>query len=195
MLSSPVCTVSLRLTLLNVYPFPPTGFPAFFGTMGTSDSLLPFWVPIAFPWFGSHTLRGDNRASSVLYEIAIIGLAKFSDRGLPQYPHQNGSCSVVCCLQKSIDQFQPHNYVPAQSLYFRFGSASPCPTLKPDVTTSVPRTRYGWLVGPYPVGFPYSISSAYQCGQILIQTTRGKQTCLFSQLALYILIISQVDWD
>jgi len=43
------------------------------------------------------------------------------------------------------------------SLYFRLNSP-PCPTLKPDVTASVPRTRCRLLAKLYRAGFPCCIS-------------------------------------
>ena len=48
-----------------------------------------------------------------------------------------------------------HGRAAAQSLHFRFGSVAPCPTLKPDVTISAPRTRYRQLARLYPIGFSY----------------------------------------
>ena len=89
--------------------------------------------------------------------ILFISLAKFSDRGMQPWPRHTGHGCVVCCEQEHIDHFQPHNHFPAQSLHFRFGSAAPCPTLKPDVTASAPRTRYRRLAGPYLIGFSYCI--------------------------------------
>ena len=143
--------------------------------MGVSDFLHPLWVPAAFPWFGSHTLSGERRISAVLYEIAVKDLARLSDRGKPQRPHHSGRHSVACCRKKNIGHFQPHNYFPAQSLHFHSGSVFPCPTLKSNVTASTPRTRYGRLVRPYPMGFSHSISSAYQCKQTLYPLARGNQ--------------------
>ncbi len=114
-------------------PLPSSWFPSllrYYGYIGLPVAHLgSYRVPLV--WFPYP--EGDNRASSVLYEIAIIDLAKFSDRGLPQFPHPNGSCDFVCCAVNRIDHVQPHYYFPAQSLYSRFGSVSPCPTLKPDV--------------------------------------------------------------
>ena len=76
---------------------------------------------------------------------------------MPSCPRHTGHDSVVCCEAKHIDHIQPHNNFPAQSLHFRFGSAAPCPTLKPDVTASAPGTRYRRLAGPYLIGFSYCI--------------------------------------
>ena len=82
--------------------------------------------------------------------------------GLAAPPHRNihpaGHDSIVCCETEHIDHIQPHDNFPAQSFHFRFGSAAPCcPTLKPGVTASVPRTRYRRLARPYLIGFSYSI--------------------------------------
>ena len=154
--------------------------------MSVSDFLYPIWVPIAFPWFGSHTLKGEYRISSVLYEIAIKGLARFSDRGMPQRPHQIGRLGVACCMRKNIGHIQPYNPFPAQSLHFRSGSVFPCPTLKSNVTASTSRTRYGRLVRPYPAGLSCSIPSAYQCKQTCSSARKGKSAMLISQLALQV---------
>lgn len=151
--------------------------------MSVSDFLHPFWVPVAFPWFGSHTLSGECRISAVLYEIALKDLARLSDRGMPQRPHHSGRHSVACCQTQNIGHFQPHNNFPAQSLHFRSGSVFPCPTLKSGVTASTPRTRYGRLVRPYPVRFSHPISSAYQCKQMWQSACKGKSVTLISQLA------------
>ena len=89
--------------------------------------------------------------------ILFISLAKLSDWGMPPCPRLTGHDSVVYCDIEHIDHIQPHNNFPAQSLHFRFGSAAPCPTLKPDVTASAPRTRYRRLARPYLIGFSYCI--------------------------------------
>ena len=86
--------------------------------------------------------------------------------------------------RKNIGHFQPHHNFPAQSLHFRSGSVFPCPTLKSGVTASIPRTRYGRLVRPYPVRFSHSISSAYQYKQMWYPARKGKSAMLISQLAL-----------
>ena len=86
---------------------------------------------------------------------------------MPLYPCLIGYNSIVCCGIEHIDHFQPHTNFPAQSLHFRFGSVAPCPTLKPNVTISVPRTRYRRLARPYLIGFFFPIVwlSAYQSVQ------------------------------
>ena len=148
----------------------------FFGTMGVSDFLLPLWIPIAFLWFGFHTLiQGSNRTSTVLCNTFIISLAKLSDWGMFPRPHHIGHGNVVCCEQYHIDHFQPHNNFPAQSLHFRFGSAAPCPTLKSGVTASIPRTRYRRVVSPYLTGFSCYVLPAYKGKQHLL--ARGNQLC------------------
>ncbi len=121
--------------------------------------LTHFFVLVSIPFF-SFLERWQNLSCSD--NILIINLAKLSDWGMPLYPHQFGYNSIVCCVKEHIDQFQPHNYFPAQSLHFRFGSISPCPTLKPNVTASVPRTRYRRLVRPYLIGFSTVSLSTYQ---------------------------------
>ena len=102
-------------------------------------------------------LTRERQDPSCSNNILIINLAKFSDCGMPSCPHHNGHNSIVCCVRKHIDHFYPHNHFPVQSLHFRFGSIAPCPTLKPDVTSSVPRTRYRRFVRPYLIGFSYCI--------------------------------------
>ena len=91
---------------------------------------------------------------------------------------------ILSAVTKNTSTF-PHwyNNFPAQSLHLRFGSVAPCPTLKPNVTASAPRTRYGQVVSPYPIGFPYYISSAYQEWQNFFRSFRGNQLSPTSQLA------------
>ena len=111
--------------------------------------------------------------------ILIINLAKFSDWGKPLFPHQIGYNDIVCCVRKHIDHFQPHNNFPAQSLHFRFGSVAPCPTLKPGVTTSVPRTRYRRLARPYLIGFSYCIVISLPELAEFLPLARWNQLCWF----------------
>lgn len=113
--------------------------------------LTHFFVLVFIP----HTRKWQDLSCSD--NILIINLAKFSDWGKPLFPHQIGYNDIVCCVRKHIDHFQPHNYFPAQSLHFHFGSVAPCPTLKPGVTASAPRTRYRRLARPYLIGFSYCI--------------------------------------
>ena len=86
-----------------------------------------------------------------------------SDRGLPDFPRLYRS--VRCCLLL-VQKHRPvptFNYFPAQSLHFRYGSAAPYPTLRADVTTLLPRTRYGRLATPpYPTGLPCCVLPAYK---------------------------------
>ena len=125
--------------------------------MAVSDFLPLIWIPDAFLCFGLHTPWGKWQDLSCSDNILIINLAKLSDWGMPLWPHHIGHSSVVYCVTEHIDHFQPRNNFPAQSLHFRFGSVAPCPTLKPDVTVLVPRTRYRRLVRPYLIGFSYCI--------------------------------------
>ena len=149
----------------------------FFGTMGISDFLLPVWFPIAFLWFGFHTPKGDNRTSAVPITYFSSTLSGPPTGVMPSCLYHNGHENVICCDIKRIDHFQPHNYFPVQSLHFRFGSVAPCPTLKPNVTMSAPRTRYGRLVRPYPTGFSCYILSAYQSFAKFLPLARENQLC------------------
>ena len=123
----------------------------YYGCVGLPAILLDS-LRISLFWFPYLFLRKcqDLSCSDI---ILIINLAKFSDWGMPLQPCHTGYNSIVCCDRKHIDHFQPHNNFPAQSLHFRFGSVAPCPTLKPDVTISAPRTRYRRLARPYLVEF------------------------------------------
>ena len=148
--------------------------------MAVSDFLPLIWIPDAFLCFGLHTLfLGKWQDLSCSNNILIINLAKLSDWGMPSYPHQIGYNSIVCCEEKHIDRFQPHNNFPAQSLHFRFGSVAPCPTLKPDVAVSVPRTRYRRLVRPYLIGFSYCIVISLPKLAEFLPLARGNQLCWF----------------
>lgn len=109
--------------------------------------------------------------------ILFISLAKLSDWGMPPYPRHTGHGSVVCCIEKHIDHIQPHNNFPAQSLHFRFGSAAPCPTLKPGVAASAPRTRYRRLARPYLIGFSYCIVISLPRLPEFPPFARGNQLC------------------
>ena len=86
---------------------------------------------------------------------------------------------VVCNVIERFDHFRPHNHFPAQSLHFRFGSVAPCPTLKPNVTASTPRTRYRRLVRPYLIGFSYCIIISLPKLAELLPLARGNQLCWF----------------
>ena len=63
-----------------------------------------------------------------------------------------GQSDVVCYHKENINQIQLNNNFAAQSLHLRYSSAAPCPTLRTAVTTSFPRTRYGRMANPYPIG-------------------------------------------
>ena len=121
--------------------------------------------------------QGDSRISAVPYNIIIINLAKLSDWGMPLFPRHIGHKGVACCVCKRIGHFLPYIYFPAQSLHFRFGSVAPCPTLKPDVTVSVPRTRYRRLVRPYLIGFSYCIVISLPKLAVFLPLARGNQLC------------------
>ena len=74
-------------------------------------------------------------------------------------PHQNGFQVLSAVpLKTSTTTIRP--YFPAPSLYFRSGSAAPCPTLNLEVTIFGPWTRYRRLVRPYLIGFSYYTVSA-----------------------------------
>ena len=75
--------------------------------------------------------------------------------------------------------FRPHNNFPAQSLHFRFGSVVPCPTLKSDVATSIPRTRYRQLVRPYLIGFSYCMIISLPKLAEFLPLARGNQLSWF----------------
>ena len=63
----------------------------------------------------------------------------------------------------------------AQSLRFRSGSVAPCPTLKPHVTASAPRTRYGRSAIPYPAGLCSRYTSTAYKGLRLPPLASGKR--------------------
>ena len=106
---------------------------------------------------------------------------------MPLLPCHSGLRDIVCCEQKHIDHFPPHNNFPAQSLHFRFGSVAPCPTLKSNVTASTPRTRYGQLAKLYPTGFSYYIQSAYKSKQSFLRTLEEISYADFSARTLFVL--------
>ena len=132
--------------------------------MAVSDFLPFIWIPDAFLCFGFHTFfSGNDRISAVPITYLSSTSPSSQTGGMPLYPCLIGYNSIVCCGIEHIDHFQPHTNFPAQSLHFRFGSVAPCPTLKPNVTISVPRTRYRRLARPYLIGFfPIVWLSAYQ---------------------------------
>ena len=104
---------------------------------------------------------------------------------MPLYPCLIGYNSIVCCGIEHIDHFQPHTNFPAQSLHFRFGSVAPCPTLKPNVTISVPRTRYRRLARPYPTGFSCYIQSAYKSKQSFLRSPEEISLADFSARTIF----------
>ncbi len=118
--------------------------------------------------------------------ILLIHLAKLSDWGMPLYPYHSGYSSIVCCEKEHIDHFQPHNNFPALSLHFRFGSVAPWPTLKSNVTVSIPRTRYRRLVRPYLIGFSYCIVISLPKLAELLPLARGNRLRRFRSSHLFI---------
>ena len=135
--------------------------------MAVSDFLPFIWIPDAFLCFGFHTFfSGNDRISAVPITYLSSTSPSSQTGGMPLYPCLIGYNSIVCCGIEHIDHFQPHTNFPAQSLHFRFGSVAPCPTLKPNVTISVPRTRYRRLARPYLIGFfllyDYQLTKAYR---------------------------------
>ena len=147
--------------------------------MAVSDFLPLFWIPDAFLCFGFHTsCRGNGRISAV--PITYLSSASPSS--------QTGGCrhvlaipvmTVLSAVNKNTSTVQPHTNFPAQSLHFRFGSAAPCPTLKPDVTASAPRTRYRRLARPYLIGFSYCIVISLPRLAEFPPLARGNQLCWF----------------
>ena len=108
------------------------------------------------------------------------------------FPCHSGYRNIVCYEYKHIDHFQPHNYFPAQSLHFRFGSVAPCPTLKSDVTASTPRTRYRRLAKPYLTGFSCCTQSAYKSKQSFLRSLEEISYADFSARTLNILYYSNL---
>ena len=135
--------------------------------------LTHFFVLVSIP------LLGKWQDLSCSDNILIINLAKLSDWGMPLWPCHISHNSVVCCEIEHIDHFQPHNDFPARSLHLRFGSVAPCPTLKPSVAVSVPRTRYRRLARPYLIGFSYCIVISLPKLAEFLPLARGNQLCWF----------------
>ena len=147
-------------------PLPSTVISSFFGTMSTRTSYYPFdFLSYSFDCT-SYLIWGDNRTSAVPITYLSSTSPSSQTGGMPLYPCLIGYNSIVCCGIEHIDHFQPHTNFPAQSLHFRFGSVAPCPTLKPNVTASTPRTRYRRLARPYLIGFfllyDYQLTKAYR---------------------------------
>ena len=125
--------------------------------MAVSDFLPFIWIPDAFLCFGFHTsFRGNDRTSAV--PITYLSSASPSS--------QTGGCrhdlaiSVLAVLSAVFRNTSTISnlIIISQLNHFTFVSALlPCPTLKPDVTASAPRTRYRRLARPYLIGFSYCI--------------------------------------
>lgn len=156
----------------------------YYGCVGLPSIHLDSWR-ISLFWF-PYLFQKEWQDLSCSDNILLISLAKLSDWGTPPYPRPTGHDSVVCFVTKYIDHFQPHNIFPAQSLHFRFGSAAPCPTLKPNVTASPPRTQYRRLARPYLIGFSYCIVIMLTKACRVSSARQGKSASLISQLALVI---------
>ena len=173
-----------------VCPFPPSAFTDFYGTMMASDFLTYIETSCGSctTWFCLPS-SGYVRISAV----PITHLRESPSTSAPASPcSQTGGrptvlafCdqpNVVCCHQKNIDQIPLYNYFPAPSLRLRYGSAVPCPTLRTNVTTSPPRTRYGRMANPYPTGL--SCCEIISLQRSLAQPVENRIN-LFSQLALW----------
>ncbi len=175
------------LEAIKCTPLPSTVISSFFGTMSVSDFLLPVWISIAFLWFDFHTSKEELTGSQLFCIVYLSSTSPSSQTGgMPLYPRQSGYRDVVCCVTKHIDHFQPHNNFPAQSLHFRFGSVAPCPTLKSDVTASIPRTRYRRLARPCLTGFSCYIQSAYKSKQSFFRSLEEISYADFSARTRYI---------
>ncbi len=85
---------------------------------------------------------------------------------------RGGSMRVDICT----NLWKCYNF-PAQSLHFHFGSVAPCPTLKPNVTISVPRTRYRRMARPYLIGFSYCMIISLPRLTKFLPLARGNQLC------------------
>ncbi len=119
-------------------------------------------------------------------ETSLSRLAKFSDPGRVASPSPYRL--TQCCLlpPRWHRPLHPYNYFVAQSLQLPLSARlAPCPTLKPNVTASAPRTRYRLLVRLYRIGFPYYVSLAYKWLCIIFSHVERSQALrsLRSQLA------------
>lgn len=152
-------------------------FLRYYGYVGLPAIHLDSWR-ISLFWF-SYLIRGNDRISAVPITYLSSTSPSSQTGGKPLFPHQIGYNDIVCCVRKHIDHFQPHNYFPAQSLHFHFGSVAPCPTLKPGVTASAPRTRYRRLARPYLIGFSYCIVISLPELAEFLPLARGNQLCWF----------------
>ena len=161
-------------------PLPSTVISSFFGTMSTRTSYYPFdFLSYSFDCT-SYLIWGDNRTSAVPITYLSSTSPSSQTGGMPLYPCLIGYNSIVCCGIEYIDHFQPHTNFPAQSLHFRIGSVAPCPTLKPNVTISIPRTRYRRLARPYLIGF-FSYCMIISLPELteFLPLARGNQLCWF----------------
>ena len=189
MLSSPVCMVASLPEAMKCATLPSTCFHRFlryYDDIGLPATHL--LILRLFKRLISYTLLGCNGTSAV----PITHLRESLLTSASASPcSQTGGCltslayigqsDIVCCRIKNIDQIPLNNYVPAQSLRLRYGSAAPCPTLRTDVTISFPRTRYGRMAIPYPTGL--SCCEIISLQRLFAQPVENRST-LFSQLAL-----------
>ena len=134
----------------------------------------PGSIPILLPSQNTQDLSCSN-------ETFLSRLAKFSDPGRVAPPSPNRL--TQCCLlpQGRHRPLHPYNSFVARSLQLPLSARlAPCPTLKPNVTASAPRTRYRLLVRLYRVGFPYYVSLAYKWLRISFSQVERSQALLHS---------------
>ena len=113
---------------IKCMPLSSTVISGFFGTMGVSDFLPPFWFPIAFLWFGFHTPKGDGRTSAV----PITYLSSTSPSS------QTGGCSYILTIPAigmlpavNVNTSAISNLIIISQLYhFTFVSALLLPVLR-----------------------------------------------------------------
>lgn len=191
MLSSPVCMVASLPEAMICAALPSICFRRllrYYDGIGLPATRLLIWR--LFKRLISYTLSGCNGTSAV----PITHLRESLLTSASASPcSQTGGCltalafigqsDVVCCQKQNIDQIPLYNYFPAQSLRLRYGSAAPCPTLRTNVTTSFPRTRYGRMAFPYPTGL--SCCEIISLQRSLAQPVENRCT-LFSQLAHFL---------
>ena len=87
-----------------------------------------------------------------------------------------------------------NNHFGALSLRFRSGSVAPCPTLKPNVTASAPRTRYGRMANPYPAGLRSCYTLTAYKGSRLPPFPSGKCNIyyIFTARTIYLLYFTDI---
>jgi len=100
--------------------------------------------------------------------------------GEPPAARHSTPPSVLPATVLSASASPSSNHFGAQSLRFRSGSVAPCPTLKPNVTASAPRTRYGRSATPYPAGLRSRYTLTAYKGSRLASLPSGRHLCLRS---------------